>query len=151
MARRARVVVPGIPHHITQRGVRAMRIFFSLEDRLEYLWLLRYHDGIHGLHFASYTLMDNHVLWLFPNGKIACAERSARPSGFTLEASTSGWGNEATCSRDAPFPARWMRTIISRHSVMLSAILLEQGWQRSHGIICGLERDSTWGSWESIH
>lgn len=61
MARMARVVVPGIPHHITQRGVRSMRIFFSLEDRLEYLWLLRYHGRIHGLHFASYTLMDNHV------------------------------------------------------------------------------------------
>lgn len=61
MARMARVVVPGVPHHVTQRGVRSMRIFFSPEDRLEYLRLLRQQSLIHGLHFATYGLMDNHV------------------------------------------------------------------------------------------
>lgn len=61
MPRMARVVVPGIPHHITQRGVRSMRVFFSDQDRIEYLQLLRKQGSIHGLHFASYTLMDNHI------------------------------------------------------------------------------------------
>jgi len=61
MPRIARVVVPGVPHHITQRGVRSMRIFYSDQDRYEYLQLLRRQGIIHGLHFASYVLMDNHV------------------------------------------------------------------------------------------
>ncbi len=61
MSRIARVVVPGIPHHITQRGVRSMRIFFSHQDRYEYLELLHEQGTNNGLHFASYVLMDNHV------------------------------------------------------------------------------------------
>ena len=61
MARMARVIVPGIPHHVTQRGVRSMGIFPGIDDRLDYLQLLKHHSGIHGLHFASYAFMDNHV------------------------------------------------------------------------------------------
>jgi putative transposase len=61
MPRMARIVVPGIPHHITQRGVRSMRVFSNDQDRLEYLQLLHRQGSIHGLHFASYVLMDNHV------------------------------------------------------------------------------------------
>ena len=33
MARLARVVLPGVPHHVTQRGVRSMEIFSSDKDR----------------------------------------------------------------------------------------------------------------------
>ena len=61
MPRMARIVVPGIPHHVTQRGVRSMKIFFSSQDRLEYLQLLHQQGIIHGLHYAAYVLMDNHV------------------------------------------------------------------------------------------
>lgn len=61
MPRMARVVVPGIPHHIIQRGVRSMKVFYSDQDHYEYLDLLRRQGSIHGLHFASYVLMDNHI------------------------------------------------------------------------------------------
>jgi hypothetical protein len=42
MARLARVVVPGIPHHITQRGNRRQEVFFRDEDEdyQEYLGLI---------------------------------------------------------------------------------------------------------------
>jgi len=40
MARIARVVVPHFPHHVVQRGVRRMDVFFSSDDREEYLNLL---------------------------------------------------------------------------------------------------------------
>ena len=40
MARLARVVVPGIPHHITQRGNRRMETFFGEADYREYLHLM---------------------------------------------------------------------------------------------------------------
>lgn len=61
MSRLARVVLPGIPHHITQRGVRSMEIFRGDVDRLEYLRLLRYNGLKHGLRFMAYCLMSNHV------------------------------------------------------------------------------------------
>jgi len=41
MARMARVVIPTIPHHITQRAVRRMETFFDDEDHEMYLSLLR--------------------------------------------------------------------------------------------------------------
>jgi len=56
-----RVVIPGVPHHITQRGVRSLPIFFDADDRPLYLELMRHHAARQGLHFATYCLMDNHV------------------------------------------------------------------------------------------
>jgi len=41
MARRARIIIPGAPHHVTQRGNRRQLIFFSDADRTLYLDLLR--------------------------------------------------------------------------------------------------------------
>ena len=61
MARIARVVLPGIPHHITQRGVRSMRIFRSKKDRNDYLWFLSEQGERLGVSFIAYCLMSNHV------------------------------------------------------------------------------------------
>lgn len=33
MARIARIVVPGLPHHVTQRGNRREQVFFELTKR----------------------------------------------------------------------------------------------------------------------
>jgi len=41
MARLARVVVPGIPHHVTQRGNRRQEAFFRDEDYSACLALMR--------------------------------------------------------------------------------------------------------------
>ena len=61
MARMKRVIVPGYPHHVVQRGVRSMDIFFEDEDREEYLRLLREQGDRFGVRFLSYCLMTNHV------------------------------------------------------------------------------------------
>lgn len=61
MARMKRIVVPGYPHHVVQRGVRSMDIFFSAEDREEYLALLREQSEKAGVHYLAYCLMNNHV------------------------------------------------------------------------------------------
>ena len=61
MARIARIVVPGLPHHVTQRGVRRMRIFFSDDDREEYLQLLAEQGERFGVKYLAWCLMDNHV------------------------------------------------------------------------------------------
>jgi putative transposase len=61
MARRARVVVPGLPHHVTQRGNRRSDVFFDAEDRHLYFELLREYSLWHRLRVWVYTLMTNHI------------------------------------------------------------------------------------------
>lgn len=43
MSRIARVVVPGLPYHVTHRGNRRSAIFFSQQNREIYLGLLEQH------------------------------------------------------------------------------------------------------------
>ncbi|MBM3289107.1 MAG: transposase, partial [Candidatus Hydrogenedentes bacterium] len=61
MSRVARIVVPGYPHHVTQRGNRKEDIFLSDADRRAYLRYLHQYAGRHGLALWAYCLMDNHV------------------------------------------------------------------------------------------
>jgi putative transposase len=60
-ARIARVVAPGVPHHVVQRGNRRMDVFFSDDDRRAYLELLREFGAKHGVAYWGYCLMSNHV------------------------------------------------------------------------------------------
>jgi putative transposase len=61
MARFARVVIPGCPHHLIQRGNRRLRVFFSDEDKAFYLTLLKRHIEKHGIVVWAFCLMENHV------------------------------------------------------------------------------------------
>ena len=61
MARFARVVVPGIAHHVPQRGVRRMQTFFNDEDYQIYLDLLQQWCRSAGVEVWAYCLMPNHV------------------------------------------------------------------------------------------
>jgi len=61
MARIGRIVVPGLPHHVVQRGVRSMDIFRDDDDRNMYLGLLSEFAARHGLQFWAWCLMTNHV------------------------------------------------------------------------------------------
>jgi putative transposase len=61
MARLARVVAVGTPHHVTQRGNARRFILESDADRLVYLQLLRQSCRLHRLSLLGYCLMSNHV------------------------------------------------------------------------------------------
>jgi len=61
MARLARVVIPHVAHHITQRGNRRLPIFFSDGDRTAYLELLTAACAASGTRCLAWCLMDNHV------------------------------------------------------------------------------------------
>ncbi len=61
MARIARVIAPGLPHHVTQRGNRRQTTFFCDEDFQIYIdlmahWCAKYHVDI-----WAWCLMPNHV------------------------------------------------------------------------------------------
>ena len=55
------MVVPGVPHHVTQRGNRRMETFFDDEDYEVYLRLMREWCDAAGIEVWAYCLMPNHV------------------------------------------------------------------------------------------
>jgi len=61
MARLARIVIPGVAHHVTQRGNRRLPIFFSDDDRRAYLDGLAAAFGASATRCLAWCLMDNHV------------------------------------------------------------------------------------------
>ena len=61
MARIARVVAPGLPHHITQRGNRRQRTFFHDEDYAAYIELMAQWCAVCEVEIWAYCLMPNHV------------------------------------------------------------------------------------------
>lgn len=61
MPRIARIVVPGEPHHIIQRGNRRLPTFFKDEDYVRYLESMRYWCDKHAVEIWAYCLMTNHV------------------------------------------------------------------------------------------
>lgn len=61
MARIARIVAPGIPHNITQRGNRRQKTFFGDEDYRLYLNLMAEWCTRFGVEVWAYCLMPNHV------------------------------------------------------------------------------------------
>lgn len=61
MPAHGRIVIPGIPHHVTQRGNRRQRVFFGDHDKAFYLRVLLKNASKRGVVFWAYCLMDNHV------------------------------------------------------------------------------------------
>ena len=74
MARLARVVLPALPHHVIQRGVRSMPLFADDTDRHAYLRLLAEFTMQHHVQVWAWCLMTNHVhLVLVPAQETALA------------------------------------------------------------------------------
>jgi len=61
MPRAARIVLPGLPHHVLQCGNNRQAIFFADDDRRAYLDLLAQESERSGLALLAYALMTNHV------------------------------------------------------------------------------------------
>jgi len=61
MARMARLVVPGYPHHVTQRGNRGQRTFFERSDYRKYLELIAKARRSADAAVWAYCLMPNHA------------------------------------------------------------------------------------------
>ncbi|WP_273455536.1 transposase [Nevskia ramosa] len=87
MARLPRMVLPGTPHHVTQRGNRRERIFFSDTGYALYRDLLAESCKLNGVEAWSWCLMPNHVhLILVPSTEVSLAralgETRRRYTGF---------------------------------------------------------------------
>jgi putative transposase len=61
MPRRERCIVPGVPCHVTQRGVDRRETFSADADRETYLQLIRLNLTDSGARVLGWCLMTNHV------------------------------------------------------------------------------------------
>jgi putative transposase len=57
----ARLVIPGYPHHVTQRGNRRQQTFFEKDDYLAYVELISKFKEKAAVDIWAYCLMPNHV------------------------------------------------------------------------------------------
>jgi putative transposase len=109
MPRIARVVIPGIAHHVTQRGNRREDIFFDEADRQRYIQLLMEYTAKHGLKILAYCLMTNHIHLVCIPKRVESFGSVFRPldlrytQHFNLTRGTSGrlWqGRPFSCALD---------------------------------------------------
>ncbi len=61
MARLPRLTIPGVPHHVIQRGHGRQAIFLDEADRLRYLAVLRETTAAASMAVHAYVLMPDHV------------------------------------------------------------------------------------------
>ena len=119
MARIARVVVPGYPHHVTQRGNRRMETFFRNEDYETYIDLVANACREAGTEVWAYCLMPNHVhLVMVPADEEGLRavlgeahRRYTREVNFRYQ-----W--RGICGRNVFTRSPWMKLICWRRCVM---------------------------------
>ncbi len=94
MSRMARLVVPGFPHHVTQRGARKQATFFRESDYQMYIDLMAKAKEKADVEIWAYCLMPNHVhLVVVPRSEngLAILFRNAHRT-YTLRInSREGW------------------------------------------------------------
>ena len=72
MARKLRMIVPGLPVHVVQRGVNKCDIFANDKDRISYLDFLVEASDKYNCPIHCYVLMGNHVhLMMTPPDQVA--------------------------------------------------------------------------------
>ncbi|MBN2224383.1 MAG: transposase [Deltaproteobacteria bacterium] len=139
MARLARVVAPGFPHHVIQRGNRRQQTFFSDEDYRTYLRLLFQYCNKYSVEIWAYCLMPNHVhLVVVPHtneglaGAIAGTHRSYTNSINTREE----WQGFLWQGRFSSYPMDEQYTVaatryIEMNPVRAKLVKQPQDWQWS--------------------
>lgn len=107
MARLSRIVIPGVAHHVTQRGNRRLPVFFNDEDRAVYLALVAKGCAAADVECLGWCLMDNHIhLILVPQDsdglRAALSEAHRRYTRFINE--REGWRGYLFQGRFASYP-----------------------------------------------
>ena len=81
MPRMPRLLVPGIPLHITQRGINRGAIFLDDEDRHDFRRLMKEAFQRHRIALHAFVLMDNHIHLLVDAASASCLSTAMRRLG----------------------------------------------------------------------
>jgi putative transposase len=139
MARLARIVIPDVAHHVTQRGNRRQPVFFSDEDYAAYRDLVAAACAANGVRCLAWCLMPNHVHLILTPGdadglRAALADahrRYARRINFA-----HGWTGYLFQGRFASYPmdaAHLMAAVryVERNPVKAGLVRRAEGWRWS--------------------
>lgn len=114
MARLARVVIPGQPHHVTQRGNRREPVFFEDGDWRFYLKLVGEAAKAAGVEIWAYCLMPNHVHFIVtPSG-----EDGLRRTFAEAHRRYTSWINHRHGWTGHLWQGRFSSTVMDEHHLM---------------------------------
>jgi putative transposase len=136
----ARAVLPGVAHHLTQRGLDRQDVFFSDTDYEVYLALVLTTAERFGTDLLGYCLMSNHVHWVVT---------PQRPEGL---ARTFGEAHgryaayvNAKCSRSGHFwQNRFFSCALDRSHLWMALRYVERNPVRARMVACA--SDYKWSS-----
>jgi putative transposase len=148
MARLARVIAVGVPHHVTQRGNARQYILSHDADRSTYLVLVRRYCLLHKLAVLGYCLRSNHVhLIVIPSESHSLAQALKQAHGryathWNVTHGSSGhvWqGRFYSCPLDAA--PLWMALRYSERNPVRAGLVDEaHQWAWSSAAIhCGAQ------------
>jgi putative transposase len=161
MARLARVVAPGLPHHVTQRGNRRQQTFFSDDDYATDTALLAEHCAAARAAVWAWCLMPNHVHLILvpPEADSLRASLGEAHRRYTRHVnSRAGWrgflwqGRFASCPMDEAHLLTAAR-YVERNPVRAKLARRPRDWRWSSARAhlagratgwCGRHRCSTW-------
>ena len=140
MARVSRLVIPGLPHHVTQRGVRSIDIFEGEDDRVLYLRLMKKHAERVGMRFVSWCLMTNHVhLIVVPEREDSLARGIGEAHRFYTRARNFREGVRGTL-----FQGRFGSCVLDEPHLLAAARYVEL-----NPVAAGLVKDPARYAWSS--
>jgi putative transposase len=109
--RSARLVIPGLPHHVVQRANRGKTLFRNDQDRRRYLDLLARYATRQRLQIWAYCLMPDHVhlvavpeeAWSLTSALAALQIQHSKRLGRTHKKRGRLWqGRFSSCPMDGP-------------------------------------------------
>jgi len=140
MARIARVVVPGLPHHLTQRGYRGQQTFFGDEDFAEYRRLMALSCWDCGTRVWAYCLTPNQVqLIMVPSSAdgLRCAVAEAHRRYTRMINLRQGW-------RGRLWQERFHSVVLDEPHLLAAARYVERYPARAG--LCASPEDWPWSS-----
>ena len=132
MPRQPRLEIPGIPVHVTQRGVNRCAVYLDDDDRQHYLKLLAAIEQRHALQIHSYVFMGNLAHLLIGSEKAgALSKANAKSRKIMYRHSTAGIGVPAHRGRGASSRAWSIRIAIClRCTAISSSIQCAPPWSK---------------------
>ena len=119
MARLPRLSIPGLPHHVIQRGHGGDAVFFDDGDYLRFLADLRGAAVAHGVAIHAYVLMPNHV-------HLLATPSTADMLGKTMQSlgrQYVRWLNQKHSRTGSLWDGRYRSTVIEAERYLLACSL----------------------------
>jgi len=119
MPRKARILVPGCPHHIVQRGHNRQAVFLADDDYLFYLENLKEWKSRLGIRLYGWCLMTNHIHLLVEPTQ---APESLSELMKRLAGRQAAYINKQEGRRGSLWESRFKASPVQRDSYLLSCI-----------------------------